>query len=113
MEFRRVRGADPRPRAGVEGRRVVLLWACHIRAVGAQHVWVGVGRRRVHTPSGRSEIQKAAAGPRPPQRAQALGLQGLLEPGALPALSAGRRVSVSGGGEGGGHAGGVEGGRGV
>lgn len=76
-------------------------------------MWVGVGRRSVHTPSSRGQIQEAAAGPRSPQRAQALGLQDLLKLGALPALSAWRRVSVPGGGEGGGDARGVEGGRGV
>ncbi|TNN67329.1 hypothetical protein EYF80_022436 [Liparis tanakae] len=38
---------------------------------------------------------------------------GLLKPGALPALSARRQVSVSGGGEGRRDAGAVEGGRGV
>ena len=107
MEFGGVWGADPWPRARVEGSRVVVLGACHIRTVGAQHMWVGVGRRSVHTPSSRGQIQETAACP--PQRAQALSLQGLLKPGALPAISAWRRVSVSGGGEGGGDSRGVEG----
>ena len=111
VEFGWVWGADPGPRAGVEGGRVVVLWACHVWAVGAQHVWVG--GRSVHTPSSRGQVQEAAACPRPPQRAQALGLQGLLKPGALPAISPWGRVSVSGGGEGGGDSRGVEGCRGV
>lgn len=62
---------------------------------------MAVGRRRVHAPRCGSQIQKTAAGPGPPERAEALGLQGLLQPGALPALSARRQVPVSGGGEGG------------
>lgn len=74
---------------------------------------MAVGRRRVHAPRCGSQIQKTAAGPGPPERAEALGLQGLLQPGALPALSARRQVPVSGGGEGGADAGVVEGGRGV
>lgn len=41
-EFGGERGVDPRW-VGVKGSRVVILWACHVRAVGAQHLWVGVG----------------------------------------------------------------------
>lgn len=109
MEFGRVRRADPRPGAGVEASSIVVLWRRHVRAVGIQHVWVGVGRLSVQVPGRRGQIQETAADPRPACRAQTFGLQGLLKLGAISALSGGRRVSVSGAGEGGG----VEGGRGV
>lgn len=108
-----VRRADPGSGTGVERSRAVVLRPAHVRAVGAQHVWVGV-RGGVHPPSSRGQVQEAAAAAADPQpqRAQPLRFEGLLQPGALPPLSAGRRgVGVPGGGVGGGHPGGVEGGR--
>lgn len=97
MEFGRERGVDPGPGGGVEGSGVVILWSRHVRAVGTQHV--RVGRWTVHIPRSVGQIQEAAAAPQSAWRAQTFHLQAVLELGALPALSAGRGVSLSGGGE--------------
>lgn len=99
VEFGRERGVDPGPGGGVEASGVVVLWRRHVGAVGTQHV--RVGRWAVHIPSGVGQIQETAAVSQTAQRAQAFRLQAVLELGALPALSAGRGVSVPGGGEGG------------
>lgn len=94
MEFGRERGIDPGPGGGVEGSRVVILWRRHVRAVGTQHV--RLGRWIVQIPRRVGQIQETATAPQTARRAQTF-----RELGALPALSAGRGVSISGGGEGG------------
>lgn len=99
MELWREGGVDPGPGGGVEGGGVVVLRRRHVRAVGTEHV--RVGRWTVHIPRSVGQIQEAAGAPQGAWGAQALRLQAVLELGALPALSAGRGVALSGGGEGG------------
>lgn len=98
VEFGREGGVDPGPGGGVEGSGVVILRSRHVRAVGTQHG--RVGRWTVHIPGSVGQVQEAAAAaaPQGAWRAQTLRLQAVLELGALPALSAGRGVSLSGGG---------------
>lgn len=97
VEFGREGGVDPGAGGGVEGGGVVILRRCHVRAVGSQHV--RVGRWTVHTPGSVAQIQETATAPQSAWRAQTLHLQAVLQLGALPALSAGRGVPLSGGGE--------------
>lgn len=99
MEFGRERGVDPGSGGGVEGSGVVVLWSRHVGAVGTQHV--RLGRWIVQIPSSVGQIQETAAAPQTARRAQTFRLQAVLDLGALPALPAGRGVSISLVGEGG------------
>ena len=74
-----------------------------------------MGGGRVHPPSRGGQVEEAAPSGTTSSShgAQPLGLQGLLEPGALLAVVAWRGEVVLGRAEGGGGAGGVEGGGGV
>lgn len=99
VEFGREGGVDPGAGGGVEGGGVVVLRGRHVGAVGTQHVWVG--RWAIHVPGGVGQIQEGAAAAQSAWGAQTLRLQAVLELGAVPALSAGGAVSLSGGCEGG------------
>lgn len=99
VEFGRERGVDPGSGGGVEGGGVVVRWSRHVGAVGAQRV--RLGRRIVRIPGGVGQTQEAAAAAQAARRAQTFRLQAVLDLGALPALSAGRGVSISLVGEGG------------